>query len=76
MFRFENKPSSCIMLEKKSYRCMSGKKNSITRGLGKKSYPNKITHTPRQKSNGRFPIFITLDTDCLYEKKTLQMKLV
>ena len=26
MFRFENKPSSRIMLEKKSYRCMSGKK--------------------------------------------------
>ena len=26
MFRFENKPSSSIMLEKKSYRCMSGKK--------------------------------------------------
>ena len=26
MFRFENKPSSSIMQEKKSYRCMSGKK--------------------------------------------------
>ena len=50
MFWFENKPSSRIMLEKKSYRCMSGKKNSITRGLGKKSYLNKITHTPPQTS--------------------------
>ena len=75
MFRFENKPSSRIMLEK-VLSLYVRKKNSITRGLGKKSYPNKITHTPPQKSNGRFPIFITLDTDCLYEKKSLQMKLV
>ena len=75
MFRFENKPSSRIMLEKNRI-VVCQEKNSITRGLGKKSYPNKITHTPPQKSNGRFPIFITLDTDCLYEKKSLQMKLV
>ena len=75
MFRFENKPSSRIMLEK-VLSLYVRKKNSITRGLGKKSHPNKITHTPPQKSNGRFPIFITLDTDCLYEKKSLQMKLV
>ena len=26
MFQFENKPSSRIMLEKKTYSCMSGKK--------------------------------------------------
>ena len=26
MFQFENKPSSRMMLEKKCYRCMSGKK--------------------------------------------------
>lgn len=75
MLRFENKPSSRIMLEK-VLSLYVRKKNSITRGLGKKSYPNKIIHTPPQKSNGRFPIFITLDTDCLYEKKSLQMKLV
>ena len=76
MFRFENKPSSRIMLEKKSYSCMSGKKILSPEVWEKKSYPNKITYTPPQKSNGRFPIFITLDTDCLYEKKSLQMKLV
>ena len=45
MFRFENKPSSRIMLEK-VLSLYVRKKNSITRGLGKKSYPNKITHTP------------------------------
>ena len=76
MFRFENKPSSRIMLEKKSYSCMSRKKILSPEVWEKKSYPNKITHTPPEKSNGRFPIFITLDTDCLYEKKSLQMKLV
>ena len=69
MLRFENKPSSRIMLKKKSYRCMSGKKI-----LSREVWENNLTKTkspipPPQKSNGRFPIFITLDTDCLYEKK-------
>ena len=76
MFRFENKPSSRIMLEKKSYSCMSGKKILSLEVWENKSYQNKITHNPPQKSNSRCPIFITLDTDCLYEKKSLQMKLV
>lgn len=77
MFRFENKPSSRIMLEKKSYSCMSGKKILSPEVWENNLTQNKITHTPPpQKSNGRFPIFITLDTDCLYEKKSLQMKLV
>ena len=79
MFRFENKPSSRIMLEKKSYSCMSGKKF-----LSREVWENNLTKTkspiplppPPQKSNGRFPIFITLDTHCLYEKKSLQMRLV
>ena len=58
---------------------MSGKKT-----LSPEVWENNLTKTkspippppPPQKSNGRFPIFITLDTDCLYEKKSLQMKLV
>ena len=49
MFRFENKPSSHIMLEKKSYSCMSGKNT-----LSPEVWENNLTKTksliPRLKS--------------------------
>ena len=49
MFRFENKPSSHIMLEKKSYSCMSRKKI-----LSPEVWENNLTKTkspiPRLKS--------------------------
>ena len=79
MFRFENKPSSRIMLEKKILSLYVRKKI-----LPREVWEKNLTKTkslippppPPQKSNGRFPIFITLDTHCLYEKKSLQMRLV
>ena len=78
MFRFENKPSSCwkknpivVCQEKKFYHQRFGK---II--LPKQNHPYPSPPPPPQKSNGRFPIFITLDTHCLYEKKSLQMRLV
>ena len=39
--------------KKKSYTAVCQEKDSFTTGLGKYSYPNQITHTPLQKSNGR-----------------------
>ena len=49
MFQFENKPSSRIMLEKKSYRCMSGKK-ILSREVWEKNLTQTKSPIPLLKS--------------------------
>ena len=56
MFRFENKPSSRIMLEKKSYRCVSGKKFYHER-FGKKILPKQNHPYPSSKVKWSVPNF-------------------
>ena len=56
MFRFENKPSSRIMLEKKSYSCMSGKKFYHQR-FGKIILPKQTHLYPPSKVKWSVPNF-------------------
>ena len=56
LLHWKNYLSWLIILAKNLtlHRCMSGKKNSITRGLEEqKSHPNQIAHITHQKWNGR-----------------------
>ena len=56
MFRFENKPSSRIMLEKQSYRCLSGKK-ILSERFGKKILPKQNHPYPPSKVKWSVPNF-------------------
>ena len=57
MFRFENKPSSHIMLENKSYSCMSGKKFLSPEVWEKKILPKQNHPYPPSKVKWSVPNF-------------------